>query len=206
VRKDWIEEQLLDELQSKVLRPDSIGYVLDEFGSYIRSAFANLSNQLAQMRERKQKPEGELRRLAATAAETGPSAFLVDCDGQALPGSLRALNRFAWIERIGKRKRKRSNSRTGVFRRTYQRYLESLGWRWISTMRIGSGCQVHLRASELPQGPLLVKVSRHLTAVIDGVIYDTHDCSRAGTRCVYGYFSLSNSLVSATVLGRRKAA
>jgi hypothetical protein len=30
------------------------------------------------MRERKQKLEGELRRLAATAAETGPSAFLVE--------------------------------------------------------------------------------------------------------------------------------
>jgi hypothetical protein len=29
------------------------------------------------MRERKEKLEGELRRLAATAAETGPSAFLV---------------------------------------------------------------------------------------------------------------------------------
>lgn len=117
-----------------------------------------------------------------------------------------ALNRLAQTERVGKRKRKRSNSRTGVFRRTYQRYLESLGWRWISTMKIGSGCQVHLRASELPPGPLVVKVSRHLTAVIDGVIYDTHDCSRAGTRCVYGYFSLSASLVSATVLGHRKAA
>lgn len=206
MRKDWIEEQLLDELQSKVLRPDSIGYVLDEFGSYIRSAFANLSNQLAQMRERKQKPEGELRRLAATAAETGPSAFLVDCDGQALPGSLRALNRLAQTERVGKRKRKRSNSRTGVFRRTYQRYLESLGWCWISTIEIGSGCQVHLRASELPQGPLLVRVSRHLTAVIDGLIYDTHDCSRGGTRCVYGYFSVSDSPVSATVLGHQKAA
>jgi len=23
-----------------------------------------------------------------------------------------------------------------------------------------------------------------------GVIHDTHDCSRDGTRCVYGYFSL----------------
>ena len=42
---------------------------------------------------------------------------------------------------------------------------------------------------ELPRGPLIVKVSRHLTAVIDGVLYDTHDCSRGGTRCVYGYFS-----------------
>jgi site-specific DNA recombinase len=78
VRKDWIEEQLLDELQNKVLQPDAIGYVLDEFGNHVRNAFANLSNQLAQMRERKQKLEGELRRLAATAAETGPSAFLVE--------------------------------------------------------------------------------------------------------------------------------
>ena len=42
------------------------------------NAFENLSNQMAQMRDRKQKLEGELRRLAATAAETGPSAFLVE--------------------------------------------------------------------------------------------------------------------------------
>jgi len=100
-----------------------------------------------------------------------------------------ALNRLAQTERVGKRKTKRSSSRNGVFRQTYQRYLESLGWRWTSIMSIGSGCQVHLRASELPAGPLLVKVSRHLTAVIDGALYDTHDCSRGGKRCVYGYFS-----------------
>jgi len=56
-------------------------------------------------------------------------------------------------------------------------------------MAIGSGCTVHLRSEELPKGRLLVKVSGHLTAVIDGVLYDTHDCSRHGMRCVYGYFS-----------------
>ena len=100
-----------------------------------------------------------------------------------------ALNRLAETERVGKRKKRRSSSRTGVFRRTYQHYLESLGWQWTSTMSIGSGCQVHLRASELPSGPLIVKVSRHLTAVIDGVLHDTHNCSRGETRCVYGYFS-----------------
>ena len=100
-----------------------------------------------------------------------------------------SLNRFAQAERISKRKKRRSSSRTGVFRQTYQAYLESLGWRWTSTMSIGSGCKIHLRPSELPRGPLIVKVSRHLTAVIDGVLYDTHDCSRGGTRCVYGYFS-----------------
>jgi hypothetical protein len=100
-----------------------------------------------------------------------------------------ALNQLAQAERIGKRKMRRSSSRTGVFRQTYQAYLESLGWRWTSTMSIGSGCKVHLRSSELPTGELVVNVSRHLTAVIDGVLYDTHDGSRGGTRCVYGYFS-----------------
>jgi len=47
-------------------------------------------------------------------------------------------------------------------------------------MRIGSGCKVHLRADELPPGRLIVKVSRHLVAVIDSAIHDTYDCSRDG--------------------------
>jgi hypothetical protein len=55
-------------------------------------------------------------------------------------------------------------------------------------MSIGSGCQVHLRADELPSGRLIVSVSRHVVAVIDGIIHDNHDCSRGGTRCVYGYW------------------
>lgn len=99
-----------------------------------------------------------------------------------------ALNDLGRSERTGKRKKKKSNSRTGVYKQSYRRYLESLGWRWISTMAIGSGCRFHLRASELPAGRLAVKVSRHLTAVVDGTLHDTHDCSRDGQRCVYGYF------------------
>jgi hypothetical protein len=47
---------------------------------------------------------------------------------------------------------------------------------------------VHLRAEELPGGRLIVKVSKHVVAVIDGVINDSHDPSRGGTRCVYGYY------------------
>ncbi len=82
------------------------------------------------------------------------------------------LNHLAQAERRGRRKKKLSSSRTGVFRRTYQRYLESLGWRWTSTMSIGSGCRVHLRTSELPPGALIIKASRHLTAAIDGVLYE----------------------------------
>lgn len=83
---------------------------------------------------------------------------------------------------------RKSSARDGVSRAVYERYLGGLGWEFVPTMRIGSGCTVHLRAGELPGGRLIVRVSKHMTAVIDGVIHDTHDCSRGGTRCVYGYF------------------
>jgi hypothetical protein len=56
-------------------------------------------------------------------------------------------------------------------------------------MHIGRGCTVHLRAEELPTGRLVVSLSKHVTAVVNGVIRDTYDPSRGGTRCVYGYFT-----------------
>lgn len=56
-------------------------------------------------------------------------------------------------------------------------------------MQIGQGCKVHLRADELPQGRLVVSLSKHHSAVIDGVVHDTFDPNRDGTRCVYGYYT-----------------
>jgi len=84
--------------------------------------------------------------------------------------------------------KKTSSSRTGHLRKIYEKYLISLGWKWIPTMQIGQGCKVHLRNDELPKGTIIIKVSKHLTTMIDGVIHDTYDCSRQGDRCVYGYF------------------
>lgn len=111
-----------------------------------------------------------------------------------------ALSDLAQSERRGKRKRGISSPETGVYRQTYHRYILSIGWRWYPTMGIGTGCTVHLSDGELPNGRLIVKVSRHLTTVIDGVIYDTHDpqrhtlitenyVTRVAHRCVYGYWS-----------------
>jgi hypothetical protein len=90
--------------------------------------------------------------------------------------------------KYGNSREKMSSSRTGHMRKVYEKYLFSLGYKWIPTMKIGSGCKVHLKADELPNGRLIVAVSRHITAVIDGVIYDTYDCSRKEKRCVYGYY------------------
>lgn len=99
-----------------------------------------------------------------------------------------SLNALAKSERTGKRKKRVSNSRNGVYRNTARKYLESLGWVWKPTMTIGSGCKVHLDENELPNGTLIVSVSKHFTCVKDGVLYDTYDCTRDGTRCVYGYY------------------
>ncbi len=102
-----------------------------------------------------------------------------------------ALNTIAKSEKLTQRKPKKSNSRTGVWRDTAGKYLESLGWVWVPTMRIGSGCTVHLNPLELPSGRIIVKLSHHMAAVVDGVLHDTYDCSRDGTRCVYGYYRAS---------------
>ena len=93
-------------------------------------------------------------------------------------------------ERKGNRKR---SARNGIHttRKWFKDYMVSLGFIWVPTMQIGSGCKVHLKADELPAGRLVCNVSRHMCAVIDGVLHDTHDCSRDGTRCVYGYWLYS---------------
>jgi hypothetical protein len=85
---------------------------------------------------------------------------------------------------------KGASPRNGNHRNVFHDYIVRHGFDWVPTMQIGTGCQVHLLANELPLGRLIVKVSKHLTAVIDGVICDTHNPSRGGTRCVYGYYIL----------------
>ena len=98
------------------------------------------------------------------------------------------INSYAKKEHLSKRKKKKSNARNGVTKDTIWKILTDLGWKWIPTMLIGSGCQVHLNEKELPDGTLIVSVSKHLTCVKNRKLYDTYDCSRGGTRCVYGYY------------------
>ncbi len=83
----------------------------------------------------------------------------------------------------------RSVARTGVPVKVFSSYLIQLGWVRTPTMRIGQGTRVHLRADELPAGRLVVQCSKHVVAVIDGIVHDTHDPTRGGTRCVYSYWS-----------------
>ncbi len=123
------------------------------------------------------------------------------------------INEMSQSERTGKRKRGKSSARAGVYKQTIHKIMKHLGWTWIPTMKIGQGCKVHLHPNELPSDRLVVSVSKHTTAVIDGIIHDTGDPRRiwsapyngeplksnqwvtkqnnmihTETRCVYGYW------------------
>lgn len=127
--------------------------------------------------------------FAGTTGDCVTRAIAIACE---IPyaEAYRLINEHSRRERgrVRRGRVQRSSARTGVFAPTIRRTLESLGWVWVPTMRIGQGCKVHLRPDELPAGRLVVSVSRHSVAVIDGVAYDTHDPTRGGTRCVYGYY------------------
>lgn len=96
------------------------------------------------------------------------------------------VNKQAANERPSKRGKK-SNARSGVFtkRKWFDDYMSELGFKWTPTMSIGSGCKVHLSDGELPMGRLIVNISRHLCAVIDGVLHDAYDSSASRGVTIY---------------------
>ena len=110
------------------------------------------------------------------------------------------INEYGKMERTGKRKRGKSSARNGVYKETIRKIMAHYGWSWTPTMQIGQGCKVHLTADELPAGRLVVSISGHEVAVIDGVINDTYNSSikqyydtdgnliTNDRRCVYGYY------------------
>ena len=114
-----------------------------------------------------------------------------DLDYMEVWNAITAGNKSA---RITKRSPKslHKNADHGVLttRKWFKDYMKSLGFVWTPTMKIGSGCQVHLRRDEIPmKGRLVVSLSKHYTAVIDGVIHDEYNPDRNGDRCVYGFWT-----------------
>jgi hypothetical protein len=92
-------------------------------------------------------------------------------------------------ERLSSRRKARSHPRTGVHMPAMRRLMAELGFAWVPQMGIGTGCTVHLADGEVPSDrPVVCRLSKHYAAVVDGILRDTCDCSRDGTRCVYGWW------------------
>jgi hypothetical protein len=142
-------------------------------------------------------------------AEAGFKGNAGDCVARAVAIASRrpyaeiyaALSKLAGAER----KSHGATARNGIHtsRKWFKDFMRSLGFTWTATMGIGTGCKVHLHDGELPSGRLVVAVSKHYTAVIDGVVHDTHNPqrttmffehdqpTRVARRCVYGYWKLA---------------
>lgn len=100
------------------------------------------------------------------------------------------INELIRTARKSKKETHRTSAEVGVYKRIYTKYIEKeLGRKWVACMGIGTGCTTHLSEDELPNNTtIIVRTSKHLTCVKNGVLYDTYDCSRDGNRCVYGYW------------------
>lgn len=83
------------------------------------------------------------------------------------------------------------SARTGITtsKKWFKEWMRRKGFRWVPLMKIGSGCKFHLNREELPnKGRLVLRLSKHFSAYVDGVLRDTYDASRDGQRCVYGFY------------------
>ena len=92
-----------------------------------------------------------------------------------------------------KQARQGASPRNGTFRKVYDAYLLALGFKWTPTCSIGSSERVHLHREELLElghYALIARCSKHMVAALDGVVQDTYDCTRDGTRMVYGYYAI----------------
>ena len=111
------------------------------------------------------------------------------------------LNRRSKADRS--KRHGKGSSRDGVYKSVWKKYLKDAGWIYVTTCGFGSRAKkLRFVDGALPaKGRLIVQLSGHLTALIDGVVNDTYDCSRQqyvdwatgdvvtnDERCVYGYW------------------
>ena len=78
IRQDELEERLLGRLRSELLEPDSINRAIEQFGRQLRSSLAGVSDELTQMRVRKEKLEREIRNFTSAIAESGHSKYIIE--------------------------------------------------------------------------------------------------------------------------------
>ncbi len=91
-------------------------------------------------------------------------------------------------------------ARKGVYTKHAQflNYMKCMGFVWYPPRRQGKACKIYLDDADIPMGRVIVKLSRHWVAVVDGVMHDTGDPQRKyrmrwPRRRVYGWWKLEDS-------------
>lgn len=69
---------MLTNLKNDLLHPAAVSLVVEEFGKQLRADLASLSGEIGEMRQRKEKLNGEIRNLTKAIAAAGHSRFILD--------------------------------------------------------------------------------------------------------------------------------
>ena len=77
------------------------------------------------------------------------------------------------------------SARNGIMKNVYEMVLNRYGWQWHPAPRFDGR---KARCSDMPQGTVIARQSKHFVAVVDGVPHDIFDCTR---KMVYGYWANS---------------
>jgi hypothetical protein len=78
IPQEEVESVLLANLKDDLLRPESVAFVVEEFGSQLRTSLESLSGDIAVWRSRKEKLEREIRNFTNAIAEGGYSKSMVE--------------------------------------------------------------------------------------------------------------------------------
>jgi hypothetical protein len=77
VRQEWLEKQLLSDLQQAILLPEAIDYALQEFQRHLDSVLVSAGQDRERKNGRKNELREQLQRLTGAVAESGHSASLL---------------------------------------------------------------------------------------------------------------------------------
>ena len=81
---------------------------------------------------------------------------------------------------------KKPSPRSGTNPKAYLPYLEALGFRWVPLVKVGMTGPKPRYTDAPQQGRIILRMGKHLSALIDGAIHDTWDSRH---RAVYGYWT-----------------
>ena len=81
-------------------------------------------------------------------------------------------------ERTGKK-----TARNGIYKETFSEVLSRHGWVWHPAPKFDGR---KARASDMPKGKVIVRMSKHFAAVIDGTVHDSWNSTH---KMVYGFWA-----------------
>lgn len=118
-------------------------------------------------------------------AEAGYKGIAGDCAVRAMAIALN-LDYKACYKELAEAHKERTGKRTareGIYKETYTEVLKRHGWVWHSAPKFEGR---KARASDMPKGNVIVRMSKHYAAVIDGTVHDNWNSTH---KMVYGYWS-----------------